>query len=199
VKGQLDSDLATKSMLNHKNTPNQETGISPTVALYGYSLKDYLPRHKFRLEWQEILDARDTAHARRHLCPVKDSRVLQSLTVGDEVQIQNQSRNKPNKWHNTGILTESLPYQQYQVLVDGSQKVSLWNRRFPKKIHPVCRKSPDTGPMLPSKHLSRTIEDQPTPVREPAWERPISVDADNAPRHTSIMTPMPPRSTSRGA
>ena len=112
VTGQLDTDLATKAMLNHRNTPNQETGISPAVALYGYPLKDHLPRHgPFRQEWQEILDARDTAHARRHLRPVKDPRALQSLTVGDAVQIQNQSGNKPNKWHNTGVITESLQHR----------------------------------------------------------------------------------------
>jgi hypothetical protein len=59
ITGELNTNEATKALLTHRNTPNQETNISPAVAVYGYSLRDHLPRPRhIRREWDEILDAR---------------------------------------------------------------------------------------------------------------------------------------------
>ena len=57
--------------------------------------------------------------------------------VGDSVQIQDQYGTRPNKWHNTGIVSECLPHRQYHVIVDGSRRFTLRNRRFLRKITPV--------------------------------------------------------------
>ena len=115
------------------------------MALYGYPLKDHLPMMRpIRQEWQETLDARETAFARRHLRSNQTphtSHELSPLSIGQTVQIQNQTGTKPNKWLSTGLIVESLPHRQYRVRIDGSRRVSLRNRKFLKPINPVCRRN----------------------------------------------------------
>ena len=57
--------------MTHRNTPTQDTGISPAMALFGRPLRDHLPRHSqsLRQEWQRIADCREVALAKRHLMP----------------------------------------------------------------------------------------------------------------------------------
>ena len=144
--GKLDNDRAVTALLTHRNTPCQQTGISPATALFGRSIRDHLPLDdlKLRKEWQEIADKRDEALAKRHLIqqktpPGRPRGPLPQLDVGDSVQLQNQHGNRPNKWNNTGFITEVLPHRQYRVVVDGSRRITLRNRRFLQKILPVCR------------------------------------------------------------
>ena len=141
--GLLDTENATRAILAHRNTPTQDTGISPSVMLFGRPLRDHLPRMEMKLrpEWDAILNARETALAKRALKAVpQDKRELEPLEIGDNVQLQNQSGNHPNKWFNTGVVSEVLPHRQYHVVVDGSRRITLRNRRFLKKISPVSRK-----------------------------------------------------------
>ena len=70
-------------------------------------------------------------------------RELTPLKVGDSVQVQNQTGNHPSKWNNTGVISDVLPNRQYHVIMDGSRRVSLRNRRFLKKFMPVSRKNVD--------------------------------------------------------
>lgn len=41
-------------------------------------------------------------------------------------------------------MTEALPHRQYKVVVDGPRQITLRNRRFRRKILPVCRQAEDT-------------------------------------------------------
>ena len=69
------------------------------------------------------------------------------MQKGDSVQMQNQYGNHPKKWSNTGLFAEVLPIRQYQVIVDGSGRVTLGNRKFLKKITPIARRN-DLDPGL---------------------------------------------------
>ena len=101
-----------------------------------------------RPEWAAIADARETALAKRVVKSCAPGKELVPLRIGDCVQIQNQTGNHPNKWFNTGIVTGVLPNRQYHVVVDGSRRVSLRNRRFLKKILPVSRRAvPELDPV----------------------------------------------------
>ena len=142
--GDLDTDSAARAIMTHRNTPAQDTGVSPAVMLFGRPLKDHLPRldQKLREEWEAIADRRENALARRvSIVTPSINRELQPLVAGDAVQIQNQTGNRPNKWNTTGIISEVLPNRQYNVITDGSRRVTLRNRRFLKKIIPVCCKT----------------------------------------------------------
>ena len=134
--GQIETDEATRALLLHRNTPAQDTGISPAVSLYGCPLKDHLPHYDraFRKEWQMIADAREVALGKRHMRPhMLEGRELECLQIGDAVQIQNQHGNRPNQWHSTGVIVEALPFRQYRVVVDGSRRTMLRNRRYLRK------------------------------------------------------------------
>ena len=126
--GALDTDAAATAIMTHRNTPSQDTGIAPSVLLFGRPIRDHLPQHnrELRSEWNSINDAREVALAKRvHRSNPSPGKELEPLSVGDPVQIQNQSGNRPNKWYNTGIISEIFPNRQYSVVVDGSRRVVL--------------------------------------------------------------------------
>ena len=123
--GKLDNDRAVTALLTHRNTPCQQTAISQATALFGRPIRDHLPLDdlKLRKKWQQIADKRDEALTKRHLIQQKTlpgNRLLPQLDVGDSVQVQNQQATGPNKWNNTGFVTEVLSHRQYRVVVDGS-------------------------------------------------------------------------------
>ena len=167
--GKLDNDKAVKALLAHRNTPCQLTGISPAVALFGRPIRDHLPtaQLKLRREWQDIYDKREEALAKRHLMTVKNQSSLKQLpplNAGDSVQIQNQDGSRPTKWSSTGYIAEVLPNRQYKVVVDGSRRITLRNRKFLKKIIPVCRQEIDQS--MPPVNLIRQTP-QPPDREEP--------------------------------
>ena len=182
VTGMLDTDNAARAILAHRNTPTQDTGISPAVMLYGRPLRDHLPRAdmKLRPEWDAIAGARETALAKRALRPVsQDKRELEPLEIGDNVQLQNQSGNHPNKWFNTGVVSEVLPHRQYHVVVDGSRRITLRNRRFLKKISPVSRR---VDPELDFNNVTPSnIHHTPVDTNTPATPTVPTVDSTSNP------------------
>lgn len=168
MTGELDTNTAAAAILAHRNTPNQMTGVSPAVTLFGHPIRDHLPTHPMRLrqEWEEIYDARENALAKRHIRTMEPTREeeMPPLSIGDTVSIQNQSGNKPGRWDNTGTVTEALPFRQYRVLVDGSRRITLRNRRFLRKIDPICR-NPDyiRETMGQPRPPATTTNDEPAP------------------------------------
>ena len=65
------------------------------------------------------------------------TKVLPGLSVGYVVLVQNQTGPKSNKWEQSGVVVEHKGYDQYQIKMDGSGRVSLRNRQFLRKIVPV--------------------------------------------------------------
>ncbi|XP_057310221.1 uncharacterized protein K02A2.6-like [Hydractinia symbiolongicarpus] len=159
--GSLDTEAVTKALLLHRNTPAPDMGISPAELLFGRNLPDHLPQPiTFRREWSDLADAREMTHARRfELSNKGDRHSLQHLQVGDSVAIQNQHGNHPNKWDKTGCIADALPHKQYRVIVDGSQRLTLRNRRFLRKIPQECTKDvviPDLVPEMRKLNVKET-------------------------------------------
>lgn len=67
--------------------------------------------------------------------------LLPFLLIGDCVRIQNQVVPLPTKWDKTGIV-EVRQFHQYVVCVDKYGRVTLRNRKFPRKYLPVIPRSP---------------------------------------------------------
>ena len=157
--GELDTNAAIRALLTHRNTPNQDTDVSPAIALYGFPLRDHLPQPRtFRREWKQILEAREKALAKRHLRSQEWGHPLTRLSTHDSVAIQNQHGNKPLKWHNTGTIVEVLPNRQYKVVIDGSRRITLRNRKFLRKIDPICRTKNIDPPYDPPQATDRNIQ-----------------------------------------
>ena len=45
ISGTLDTDAASRAIMMHRNTPAQDTGIAPSVLIYGHPIRDHLPRY----------------------------------------------------------------------------------------------------------------------------------------------------------
>ena len=59
-RGEVDTDRLARALIEHRNTPDPETGLSPAQVVYGRQLRGFLPRAESKLavraEWQ--LDAK---------------------------------------------------------------------------------------------------------------------------------------------
>ena len=107
------------------------------------------------------------------------TRRLPPLRTGDCVRIQNQTGPHPNKWDKTGKVIEVRQYDQYLVKIDGSNRVTLRNRKFLRKYLPVVCDPPkrtltEDLKLLPSNHVTPNI---PSPEehnpQQPLSEKPL--------------------------
>ena len=116
-RGELNTDKLMRALLQHRNTPDQGTGLSPAQVIFGHKIRDFVlvppGRNSPRPEWSLTMEERLTLH----------TKVLPKLQVGDHVLIQNQTGNHATKWDRTGKIVEVKDFDQYLVKVDGSGRV----------------------------------------------------------------------------
>ena len=202
--GEVDTEAVTRALLAHRNTPTQKDRMSPSELLFGHKIKDHLPNRfrKLRADWRKAREIREIKNAER--CPPLEKepgRLLKPLSVGDRVAVQNQTGNKPNKWHNTGRIVQVLPFRKYMVVMDGSRRITARNRRFLRKLpaatklipEEIIRMMPPIAPEIPSPIV------QPKEAQNECRERLSEEEDVSSPRvkrkqrkkHPSIMTSTP--------
>ena len=176
ISGELDTVNLIKGLLQLRNTPDPDTGLSPAQTLLGRQLRDFIPAkpaahiksHKDLSDvWKSVADWRELALAPRsaklHDRLVQQTKELPPLQEGDCVLIQNMLGNHPKRWDKRGIVIQADPkHRQYKVMTFGSRRMTIRNRRHLRKFIPV-----HTPVMLPTgiKPSSQTKEStvEPTP------------------------------------
>ena len=120
--------------------------------------------------------------AKRHLLNQKHynihSHPLQELQVGESVHVQNQEGPLPWQWMKTGRVVETIGNKQYRVRLDGTNRVTLRNRRFLRKILPVVD-TPNYTPQESQPLNQRQMPvDSETPCIEPEMMEVVDTDVD---------------------
>lgn len=188
--GELDTEAFQRAMLQYRNTPNQDTKLSPAMCLFGRPIKDFIPiipgKYKPHPTWQSVLDDRETALRQRHLKMAEalkqHTKRLPPLRVGDRVRIQNQTGLHPKKWDKTGSIVEVKQYDQYVVSVDGSRRVTLRNRKFLRHYIPVHQPAPPVvlpPAVRPTAPFPTTSTAPSTPANQPDSTQLVPLNPSN--------------------
>ena len=74
------------------------------------------------------------------------SRHLPPLQIGDSIRVQNQTATRTTKWDRTGVITDILSGRKYEVMMDGSHRLSICNRRHLRKISKPNSQEPRPPP-----------------------------------------------------
>ena len=115
---------------------------------------------------------------------------LPELHERDHVAVQNQHGNYPNRWDRTGLIVQKLPNRQYHVKMDGSNRLTLRNRKFLRKIDPV-RSSPAVTKFTDTSQLTHADESQKVAQAHPSSSpAPLPPPVPVVPNPVSTQSPV---------
>ena len=143
----INNDKFLRAILQLRNTPDPDCGVSPAEIVFGRPMRDNLSfthgltRKSCSERWKQAWSAKEEALRARFIKTSEKlnthSRPLLPLQCGEKCFVQNQHGPHRNKWHNTGTVMEVLPFDQYVVQLDGSRRLTTRNRKFLRGYTPA--------------------------------------------------------------
>ena len=138
--------------MQHRNTPDPDTRVSPAHILFGRPIKDFMPIKPYNFMpqkgWRLAQEDREEALRVRY-CRGKERlsehiKKLPKLSVGVRVLIQNQcgTPKVAKRWDRSGVVLEVMRYDKYKVKVDGSGRITMGNRQLLRKVLPYQPQQP---------------------------------------------------------
>ena len=214
--GSINNDQAARAILQYRNTPLRDVGLSPAQLLLHRQLRDSIPANPKLLrphrDWLISAEERENALAQRNKY-IEDrynahAHDLEPLQVQTNVRIQENKR-----WLKTGQIIEVLPNRQYLIKMDGSGRITRRNRRFIKQtdksetsniiISPQYRNGPNESsnqevpsPQTQSQHPEPT-QTPPPPSHIPTAQTPESPQTQHPEPTQPPQTPPSSRNQSR--
>ena len=176
--------------MQYRNTPLPHVNLSPAQILFHHQLRDHIPanpvHYKLHKDWIISANQHEKALAQRNENIAKKYNVstcqLPEAPIGTTVAIQEPNLKGYRCWVKTGIAVEILLCHQYHIHLDGSNRITLRNRRFIKPITPNLMKerqifiSPLTNPEKvsepPVSEMPIPAPAQPTVTAEPENHQP---------------------------
>ena len=126
VNGDLDSDAYTCAVLQYRNTPDPDNGISPAQILFGRPIRPILSfkpnsqvfdHNMIKPLWKTIWDKRQQTLVNRSGRQIRElnhhTKLLPNLATGDQCCVQNQCGQFPGRWDRTGKIVEANNHDQY--------------------------------------------------------------------------------------
>ena len=136
VRHRLDKERLARALLQYRNTPSRQDGLSLARKLLGKPIQDTLPAHNraFAPQWQKQpvedevsndLKTEEYYNQRAHTLP--------ELTTGTNVAIQNPTT---KRWDIYGVVTAIGPYRHYHIKTSNGQ-VLVRNLHYIRRRLPV--------------------------------------------------------------
>ena len=172
--GDLNNDSFLRALLQLRSTLDPDCDLFPAEIVFGYPLPDafsFVNRlapfsNRFICRtWREAWRAKEDAlrvRAKRtndalsaRACP------LRLLRCGDCMFIQNQGGRHPRKWDKVGTVVEALDFDQYNVKVGGSGRITRRNRQFLRLLPDVAESQQTSLPPTVPHNMKRTFNTHP--------------------------------------
>ena len=146
-QGSLENDVAAQSILQYRNSPIQGIGSSPAQHLLHRRLRDFIPSqpylYKPHPEWIATAPKSEKTLSKRNADLIKrynrTAHALSLLCKGDIVSIKNPNS---HRWDIYGRIVETLPKSQYRFRIAGSDRITLRNHRFLRKLKAPVTENP---------------------------------------------------------
>ena len=132
AQGSLDNDCTARAILQYRNTPIQNIGLSPAQLLFHRRLHDFIPSqptlYEPHVDWIAAAKYRKIILSCRNAHFIeKYNKTRHTLCPLEKGQIVTMQRLTTRRWDTTGQFVETLLNHYYRVRVDGLGRITLGN------------------------------------------------------------------------